>query len=228
MSRTQTAKPAAPARRRPGRPSADDPTGDELRELIIAAAARVYAAAGYRAATVEAIAAAAGISRPLFYRHFRDRREIIAIVAGRAHDDLGRRIVAAIRPGTDRIDIVHDTVDAYLAWCEACGPLVGPLYNELSDPESPAGEEFERVVNQFITYFGELSRMAGRLPLDPLMYDATIRILHHIGSKAYAPKRQPRKEIERRKRIILRLLIAAVAMPEAQDRVPPLSTVATP
>lgn len=232
MPRTTAKTPPSPAPRparvRPGRPSAGSPVGEELRELIIAAAARVYAINGYRATTVDAIAREAGVSRPLFYRHFKDRREIIAIVAGRAHDELGRRIIASIRPGTDRIAITEDTVDAYLGWCEACGPLVGPLYKELQDPESPAGEEFERVIKQFIDYFRALSQAAGRPPLDPIMYDALIRTLHMIGSKAYSPAKALPAEIARRKRIILRMLIAAVSTPDTQERVPPLSTVTDP
>jgi AcrR family transcriptional regulator len=55
---------------------ADDARTRETRDAIIAAARHVLLDKGYTAARVEDIVLRAGISRPTFYRHFKDKFEV--------------------------------------------------------------------------------------------------------------------------------------------------------
>jgi len=56
----------------------------ESRERILDSAARVFAAYGFRHATFEEIAAGAGVSRTLLYRHFDGKTDLLRTVRERA------------------------------------------------------------------------------------------------------------------------------------------------
>ena len=56
----------------------------ESRERILDSAARVFAAYGFRHATFEEIAAGAGVSRTLLYRHFDGKTDLLRAVRERA------------------------------------------------------------------------------------------------------------------------------------------------
>ncbi|HEV2974927.1 MAG TPA: TetR/AcrR family transcriptional regulator [Solirubrobacteraceae bacterium] len=60
----------------------------ERRALIEQAAARLFARDGYAATTVEQIVAAAGVSKPILYRHFESKRELYRSLLERRRDEL--------------------------------------------------------------------------------------------------------------------------------------------
>jgi AcrR family transcriptional regulator len=60
----------------------------ERRELLEAAAAELFARRGYEATTVEQICAAAGVSKPMLYRHFDSKRELARRLLERRRDEL--------------------------------------------------------------------------------------------------------------------------------------------
>jgi len=61
---------------------------DERRALIVDAAARAFAEQGYDGATLEAIAAAAGVTKPVLYRHFSSKKDMYMALLRRHRDDL--------------------------------------------------------------------------------------------------------------------------------------------
>jgi AcrR family transcriptional regulator len=76
----------------------------ERREQILAAATRAFARAGFAATSLDDIAAAAGISRAILYRHFDSKTDLYRAVLDRA----GARLASAV--GTR--DFTADSVDA--------------------------------------------------------------------------------------------------------------------
>lgn len=60
----------------------------ERRALIEQAAARLFAERGYEATTVEDICAAAGVSKPMLYRHFDSKQELCMRLLERRRDEL--------------------------------------------------------------------------------------------------------------------------------------------
>jgi AcrR family transcriptional regulator len=75
-----SAQPAAePTRRLPA---------IERRTLIEESAARLFAQHGYATTTVEQIVAAAGVSKPILYRHFDSKRELYKRLLERRRDEL--------------------------------------------------------------------------------------------------------------------------------------------
>lgn len=76
---TSSSPPRAPARRL---------SAVQRRALIEDAAARSFAEHGYSATTVEQIVAAAGVSKPMLYRHFESKQELFMKLLERRRDEL--------------------------------------------------------------------------------------------------------------------------------------------
>lgn len=90
------AKPASPATAERRRlPAA------ERRELILAAAVRLFAERGYHAASMDGIAAASGISKAVVYDHFTSKRELYTVLLDTIRADIDAVIDAAIQPIPD-------------------------------------------------------------------------------------------------------------------------------
>lgn len=68
--------------------------GAQRRALIEQAAARLFAERGYEATTVEAICGAAGVSKPMLYRHFESKRELQMKLLERRRDELAAAPIA--------------------------------------------------------------------------------------------------------------------------------------
>jgi AcrR family transcriptional regulator len=84
------------AARRPGRPKGGGLTPDQAREHILDATEACFARHGLDKTTIDDIAAEAGLSRSMLYRHFRGRDELLTGVLARLTDrftaDLADRV----------------------------------------------------------------------------------------------------------------------------------------
>jgi AcrR family transcriptional regulator len=60
----------------------------ERRELIVKAAGRLFGERGYEGARVDDVAAAAGVTKPIVYRHFDDKRALYLSLLERHREDL--------------------------------------------------------------------------------------------------------------------------------------------
>lgn len=58
------------------------------RELIEQAAARLFAAGGFAGTTLDAVAAEAGVTKPMVYRHFRSKKDLYLALLTRHRDDM--------------------------------------------------------------------------------------------------------------------------------------------
>jgi AcrR family transcriptional regulator len=89
----------------------------ERRRSLLEAADRVVRRSGPEA-SMAAIAAEAGISKPVVYRHFGDKGGLYRALADRHIEDLMGRLSAALRQPADRSERTRLVVDAYLAAIE--------------------------------------------------------------------------------------------------------------
>src|SRR3954453_19702708 len=58
------------------------------RELIEGAAARLFAARGYAGTTLDEVAVAAGVTKPMVYRHFGSKKDLYLALLARHRDDM--------------------------------------------------------------------------------------------------------------------------------------------
>src|SRR3984957_7397152 len=68
-------------------------TGGERREQLIAVALELFARRGYRATTMDDIAEAAGVTKPLVYQHFSSKRALYLELV----DSIAQELVGAVR-----------------------------------------------------------------------------------------------------------------------------------
>lgn len=92
-------------------------TGEQRREQILAVARRRLAAAGYQATSVERIAEAAGISKPVVYEHFGGKESIYRVLVDREVRQLTGRIAAALDAPHPRA-AVEQAARAFLTYIE--------------------------------------------------------------------------------------------------------------
>lgn len=93
-------------------------TRDARRESLLAAADLVVQRDG-PSASMSAIAAEAGITKPILYRHFGDKSGLYAALAERHTDRLLDALVDALTAGGTSRERVQRTIDTYLGVIEA-------------------------------------------------------------------------------------------------------------
>ncbi|SEL92273.1 TetR family transcriptional regulator [Streptacidiphilus jiangxiensis] len=106
----------------------------DRREELLDAADRVIRREGPRA-SMNAIAAEAGITKPILYRHFGDKNGLYRALAERHSSTLLTRIHEALEAPLGRRELVENVIDTYLASIESA-PQV---YRFLAHPD-PASE----------------------------------------------------------------------------------------
>jgi AcrR family transcriptional regulator len=87
---------------------------EERRALIAAAAAARFAESGYDATTLDEIAAAAGVTKPILYRHFGSKKELYRALLARHRDDLPSFLTAAAEAGPE--PTIEAILDDWLAY----------------------------------------------------------------------------------------------------------------
>lgn len=82
----------------------------DRRQRYLDAAAELFAARGYASVTIEELGAAAGVSGPALYRHFRGKEEVLAELLVSASERLLDGATATIAAGSDPQTTLHDLV----------------------------------------------------------------------------------------------------------------------
>jgi len=116
----------------------------ERREQIIAAATRTFAAAGFAGTNLDDIAADAGISRAILYRHFDSKTDLYQAVLDATCNRLGE--------ATGRTEFTDDSIDALLrAAAEDPAGFRLLFHHAANEPE------FQHVMAQFRTQMTTLA-----------------------------------------------------------------------
>ncbi|MET7617205.1 TetR family transcriptional regulator [Streptomyces sp. NPDC005408] len=111
-------------------------SADQRRRELLEAADRVVLRDGPQA-SMNAIAAEAGITKPILYRHFGDKGGLYRALAKRHTDALLDALRAAVDAPADRRERVEATLDTYLAAIEA-RPQVYRFLMHPSEDNQPA------------------------------------------------------------------------------------------
>lgn len=125
-SRTEQPPARAPRKRLPF---------EQRRVAILDSALEVFAQHGYRGASIDDIAAAAGVSKALIYEHFPSKRHLHIALLERHVGELFERLVesaATSEPGEVRL---RAGVDAFLSFVEARPEAFRMLFRDAVEPE---------------------------------------------------------------------------------------------
>lgn len=111
-------------------------------------------------ASMDAMAAEAGITKPILYRYFGDRDGLTRAVAARCFDEVSTALAAALtRPASPR-DLLTSTIDTFVAFIEREPELYHFLFQVPHGQEEVAGF-IHRVGNEVAVVLGERLREAG-------------------------------------------------------------------
>jgi AcrR family transcriptional regulator len=99
------------------RPRADPRNGRlpkvQRREQLLSAAREVFVESGYHAASMDEIAARAGVTKPVLYQHFASKRDLYLAILDEGAGLFLASIEAALRSTQDNQQRVYATVRAY-------------------------------------------------------------------------------------------------------------------
>jgi AcrR family transcriptional regulator len=90
----------------------------DRRESILVAAAKRFAGHGYDATTLDEIAAAAGVTKPILYRHFGSKQDLYLALLARHAGDMPGFVSPIPRCPDGRIDL-GAILDPWLAYAQA-------------------------------------------------------------------------------------------------------------
>ncbi|WP_326648342.1 MULTISPECIES: TetR family transcriptional regulator [unclassified Streptomyces] len=130
-------------------------SADQRRRELLEAADRVVLRDGPHA-SMNAIAAEAGITKPILYRHFGDKGGLYRALAKRHTDALLDALRAAVDAPADRRERVEATLDTYLAAIEARPQVYRFLMHPAEDAQpSEAGFDVGRHSAPLLRRLGE-------------------------------------------------------------------------
>jgi AcrR family transcriptional regulator len=118
--------------------------GRATREQLIDVATRLFAERGYEETSIEAVLAAAGVSRGALYHHFAGKDALFEAVLETVENGITARLTAEIAGAPDAVSAVES---AALTWIEMAGdPVIQRIV--LSDAPSVLGLERWRAMNE--------------------------------------------------------------------------------
>lgn len=194
-----------PAKRKRGRPATRGVSERPLNEIIIEAARQVCCDKGVHALTVELILRKAGISRPTFYKFFKNKDAVLDLIS----KDVNQKLVDAlsrvfVKQNPDEAGFIA-MIDAYLDWGMAEGAIVGRLYQAIKDETSLVSKNREDTVAQVILVLQEAMIIAGRQKQDPVLLDALINTVEYLCNPLFT-KEHTKEYFNRVRQIVLDII----------------------
>jgi AcrR family transcriptional regulator len=156
MTRSVKDKPAKPRRTgTKGVPRA------ERENQLLDLAERALAERGYHAASMDEIAAAAGITKPIIYSYFGSKEGLYVAAIHRAYEDCVQRVELAAAGGDDPGELLTRVIGAVFSWVEdnreqwpyvfGARALGGEFAEEAANALTGMGALIARILRQVIT-----------------------------------------------------------------------------
>ncbi len=99
-------------------------------EQTLEVAHDLFAARGYAAVTMDDIAAAVGVTKPLLYNYFGNKERLYVACMERAGDALFATIEETVRPSSNPGDLLNDGLRAFFAFLDADRAAWAVLFDE--------------------------------------------------------------------------------------------------
>jgi AcrR family transcriptional regulator len=146
-------------------------------EQLLRIAKRLFAARGYQGTSIEDIARAAGVTRPIVYDHFGSKDGIYLACVRRARNELEQGFTDAVSASDDPGEQLWGGINAYFEFIERDGPAWDVLFGPGTAVAGPAAKEVTRL------RFATVRRIADLLgPAVPHVDEQSIEALAHALS----------------------------------------------
>lgn len=177
-----------PEKRKRGRPSKKVSQAVPIRTLIVQAAREVCCRRGVHGLTVERILRTAGISRPTFYKFFKNKDEVLDQIQKDVNQALVDNIIRIFSESPPDEISLESAIDAYLGWGMKEGAIVGALYQAMSGEPKLLAENREKTVRMMVDIFQGALSLAGRPKQDPLLLEAMIHSIEYLCNPLFTGK----------------------------------------
>jgi AcrR family transcriptional regulator len=196
------------------------------RALILRGAASVFAELGVRAASVDDLLAAAGVSRRTFYRLYQNKEDVAEALYRFGTEGLLSACRAAVSRETEPLRQLQGCIDAHLRNARDMGRLVFVLGGEGQRRESSLHPRRMEVHDLLVQMLHEgMPRTSKRI--DPLLFRALVLALEGVTRIVLEEGDEGRQvtdaSIERARRVMSRL--ASATLVGEGEGVAPLPTV---
>ena len=125
-------------------------TGEQRREQLLEVAARIFAERGYQATTMDDVAEAAGVTKPLLYQHFNSKKDLYLELV----DEVAGRILAGIAAANQQAatgrEKVELSLNAYFLLVVEDRASFQLLYNRDHGGDDDLGRATRRVARALI------------------------------------------------------------------------------
>jgi AcrR family transcriptional regulator len=158
---TSRKSPARPAATRAGRPRGPRRDREERRSELLDAAERAIRRIGPQA-SMDEIAAEAGITKPIVYSHFGDKAGLVTALAERVARQLNETVVGALATQREPRQAVAATIDAFCTFIESEPELYRFLIQTaMQTPRRGGPKVATDISNQIAVSLGSSLRRAG-------------------------------------------------------------------
>lgn len=171
-------------------------TGAARREQLVSVGRGVFAAKGIDGTSVEEIAAAAEVSKPVVYEHFGGKEGLYAVVVDRELRDLTDGVTSALTAGGSDRQIIERAALALLDYIEGSPDGFRILARDVSG-EAPSGTYsslMSDVARQVAHLLSEPFAQRGFDPATAPMYAQMLVGLVSLTGQWWLETRQPEKE----------------------------------
>jgi AcrR family transcriptional regulator len=153
---------------------------DIREQQILLVAQQLFASNGYDATGIVDIARAAGVTRPVVYKHFESKEAIYLAVLREARRELMAQLTSAITGEGEPEDQIRVATDAYFRYVERNQPAWEILFGDGAAAAGPAADEAARLRAETIQFIAGQIRRLSR-DADPLMCEA---LAHGLSGSA--------------------------------------------
>ncbi|WP_162184699.1 TetR/AcrR family transcriptional regulator [Sphingomonas hengshuiensis] len=177
---------------------------DERRAVILLAAAAMFQERGFAASSIDAIAAAAGISGPAIYRYFARKTELlVALLEGATRTAMVEVADAVARTGEG--ERLAAMADALARHAQREGAVIGLLQSTVAEMEPADRARLDEIRSRLVAELAGLL-LAERSDLDTV--EAHIHVEAALGVIGQLARRPQPQHSERFRRLLLAILEA--------------------
>lgn len=145
-----------------GRPPKTENDQEQIKNHIAQAAVRAFAEHGYHRMNVEHILFHADVSRPTFYKYFRQIEEALILGMVPYSQQLVDSLKITLNATNDPIFNAISAFETYVNWAKSLGTMIAPIYAEFYDASSPIAAFRLEVVNILLALIKQTLLDSGR------------------------------------------------------------------
>jgi AcrR family transcriptional regulator len=161
-------------------------SGEQRREQLLDTTLTLIAREGFPGVTIDAVAKAAGITRPIVYQHFHDLPGLLNALLDREHERATRQLAAVIPAASDERPLLTVAADTLRGYLEAVAEAPLSWHLVLLPAEGSPASLHKRIARDRAEVRRQLAAIAStglrREGLDPSLVD--LELLAHIAQGA--------------------------------------------